>query len=561
MLPVNNEASVANPDLREYLRVLYRRRTVIVLTTLVVLAGALAAAFLQTPVYQAAAEVLLQERATESLFDPNTGQARDPARAVETQLQVLKSKPVEAAVRSELGSAPKVLARAVGETDVIEVKAEDGEPRQAARIANAYAAAYIDFRRKQAVDDVLAAGQEVQNKVDDLQRRIDHLNEQVSRASPAQRQEVEGSVAAQRQALVAQQTLFRQKLDQLQVDAALKTGGAQLVTPAAVPTSPTRPRPARSAVIGLVVGAIFGVGLAFLRDFLDDSIKSKEDVERVARGVPTLALIPAVASWKNRNQPVLVSLTDPKSSAAEAYRTLRTSIQFMGLDRPMRTVQVTSPSASEGKSTTLGNLGVALAEAGQRVIIVCCDLRRPRIHEFFGLSNSVGFTSVLLRDVPLSSALQHVEGVDRLQLLASGPVPPNPSELLSGRRTVEALTAVQADADVVLIDCPPVLPVTDAAVLSGRVDATLLVATAGSTTRKELQRAHELLTQVEAPIIGTVLNGVSGENGYGYSYSYTYSEADPEKKKQRTQLFAASNGGRGPEEPVRSEQKLGRAPW
>ena len=132
---------------------------------------------------------------------------------------------------------------------------------------------------------------------------------------------------------------------------------------------------------------------------------------------------------------MLVSLTDPKSPAAEAYRSLRTSIHFLGLDRPIRTLQVTSASAGEGKTTTLANLGVALAQSGQRVVIVSCDLRRPRLHEFFGLSNTFGFTSVLLGDVPLSRAIQPVEEEDRLMLLASGPTPPNPSELLGGRRT------------------------------------------------------------------------------------------------------------------------------
>jgi capsular exopolysaccharide synthesis family protein len=202
----------------------------------------------------------------------------------------------------------------------------------------------------------------------------------------------------------------------------------------------------------------------------------------------------------------------------------------MGLDRPMRTIQITSSNASEGKTTTLTNLGVVLARAGQRVILVCCDLRRPRLNTFFGLPNTVGFTSVLLGDTPLSAAMQQVPGEQRLLLLSSGPLPPNPSELLSSKRTTELLAALQANCDVVLIDSPPVLPVTDAAVLAGRVDATLLVATARTTTLRELTRAAEILRQVDAPLIGTVLNGITDEEGYGYSYSYEYyrrNEPDP----------------------------------
>jgi len=479
---------------------------------------------LQTPVYQGTAEVVLQTRTTESLFDPNTGEARDPARAVQTQIRVLESAPVMAAARRKIGSLPKVSASPVGQTDVIQVHVESTDARRAASAANAYADSYIEFRRKQAVEEVLAAGNEVQAKVDDLQNQIQLLDQQLSGRPPLQQDQTEKAIAPVRQALVSQQSLFKQKLDQLQVDAALKTGGAQLVTPASVPTAPIKPRPARSAALALVIGLALGTGLAFFRDYLDDSIKTKEDVERAAGSRAVLGMIPAVGAWKDRKHALVASLVEPKSPVAEAYRTLRTSIQFMSLDRPMRTLQVTSAAASEGKSTTIANLGVALAQAGQRVVIVCCDLRRPRVHEFFALPNTIGFTSVLLGDVELASALQAVPGFERLQLLASGPVPPNPSELLAGRRAVEVLTAVQAEADVVLIDCPPVLPVTDAAVLSSRVDATLVVATAGTTTRKELQRTHELLDQVGAPVIGSVLNGVDPEGSYGYRYRYAYSE-------------------------------------
>jgi non-specific protein-tyrosine kinase len=161
------------------------------------------------------------------------------------------------------------------------------------------------------------------------------------------------------------------------------------------------------------------------------------------------------------------------------------------------------------------------------VVIICSDLRRPRIHEFFGLSNEVGLTSVLLGEASISTALQPVEGVDRLSVLASGPLPPNPSELLQTRRNAEVLAGLQADGHFLLIDSPPVLPVTDALVLSKRVDATLLVCASGSTGRKELSRAVEVLRQVDAPLIGAVLNGVTHESSYGYSYQYTSYEGTP----------------------------------
>lgn len=520
---VIHEEVTSELELRDYLRVLRRRRTVIALATLVVVTTALLGSFLQTPVYQGTAQILLQPRSTESPFDEQTGQRSDPERAVQTEIEVLKSEPVRAEVNRKLGAAPMVSAAPVGETDVIEVKAQNTDPKQAAEIANAYANSYIGFRRKQAVDDVLAASTEIQRKVTDLQGQIDAI-----RVPAPSVQNPNPTPPPERQALIEQQVLFKQRLSQLQVDAALKTGGAQLVTSASAPTSPIKPTPIRSGVVALAVGLIFGVGLAFLFEYLDDSIKGKDDLERATPGLPAVGLIPTVPGWKERKRPVLVSMSDPKSAVAEAYRSLRTSIQFMGLDRPLRAIQVTSASAGEGKTTTIANLAVALAQAGQKVVIVSCDLRRPRVHEFFGLTNAVGFTSVLLGDVPVSSALQSVNGVDGLKIVASGPIPPNPSELLAGRRAVEALAALQAEADVLLIDSPPILPVTDGAVLANRVDGTLLVANAGVTTRRDLHRAHEVLRQVDARLLGTVLNGATGGGAYGYTYGYQYAYAEPE---------------------------------
>jgi succinoglycan biosynthesis transport protein ExoP len=492
--------------LRDYVHILRRRKGMIAFVVVVLTVPTLVISLLQTPRYAGTAQILLLPRSSETLFDPNGGARTDPNREVQNEIRIITSQPVRAIVRSELGSAPKVSATPDGPTDLIRVTARDVNPQRAAALANSYATAYIEYRRKQAVDDVLAASQQVQSKISDLQKQIDVA-----------------ASGAPRDSLVQAQALFKQKLDQLQVDGALKRGGAQLVTPAAVPTNPVSPRPMRAAAIALVLGLMLGVGLAFVREFLDDSVKSKDEFERVAPGVPVLGLIPVVSAWRGKETPYLVSLDDPNSPAAEAYRTLRTSIQFIGLDQPMRTLQITSANAQEGKTTTLANLAVALARSGSTVAIVCCDLRRPRVHEFFGLTNEVGFTSVLLGKVGLAGAIQEVPDQQRLSLLASGPLPPNPSELLSSRRTVEVLGSLQAEYDIVLIDAPPVLPVTDALVLSGRVDATLIVAVAGATTRKEVGRAVELLRQVDAPLVGAVLNGVDTEGSYGYAYaSYTY---------------------------------------
>jgi capsular exopolysaccharide synthesis family protein len=219
-------------------------------------------------------------------------------------------------------------------------------------------------------------------------------------------------------------------------------------------------------------------------------------------------------------------------------------VKFLGLDRPARVIQVTSTSQGEGKTTTIANLAITLAQAGDNVAVVCCDLRRPRVHEFLQCDNAIGLTSVLLGEATTSEALQPVAGTDRLHLLASGPQPPNPSELLSWPRTEEVIRGLLADHDYVLIDSPPTLPVTDALVISRVADATLVVASIGQTKRRQAHRAIELLTQVGAPVVGTVLNGVEAGDTYTYGgyayYGHNKQKDEPAPKKGRRQSKAAA---------------------
>jgi polysaccharide biosynthesis transport protein len=522
-------------ELRDYLSVLRRRKGVIALTTLAVVGAAVVISFLQTPVYEAKTAVLVRPRTSEQILTPNadrTQAAADAQRAIDTEIEVLQSRTVEDAVRQKLHRVPHISVTTAGQTDVIRVSARDTNRGRVARDADTYARTYLDVRRKQAVDDFLGAGQEVQNKISDLQRQIDALP--TALASSA-------NVNAQRQSLEQQQAYYRQQLDQLQVAAQIsQSGGGQIVSRATAPGSPVEPNTIRNGMIALALGLVLGVALAFLREYLDDSIRTKEDLERATGGLPVVGLIPAVASWKNHKNPYLVTVAMPASPVAEAYRTLRTSVQFLGLDRPLQSLVVTSPTKAEGKTTTLANLAVSLAQAGQRVILLDCDLRRPRIHEFFGLSNEVGFTSVLLGTDPLAQTLQPVDGYPLLAVLASGPPPPDPSELLSSQRTKEVVEALRSRCDLLLLDSPPVLPVTDPLVLSGLVDAALLVVSTDQTNKRALHRAVELLTQVNAPLMGTVLNEVGPERAYAYGYAgYAYYQ-----RRAPTDAEPVPNGGR-----------------
>lgn len=218
----------------------------------------------------------------------------------------------------------------------------------------------------------------------------------------------------------------------------------------------------------------------------------------------------------------LVAYTEPKSAAAEAYRTLRTNIQFASPDKPVHTLLATSTSPDDGKSTTIANLAITFAEAGSPTILIDADLRRPHIHSIFGLSNDAGLTTLIAemaRNTGSSMAVLPLQAgpVANLQVLTSGPIPPNPAEILASKRLADILEMLKARADYILIDTPPIVAVTDAAILSSRVDGVLLVVNAGKTRRDLAVKARDMLQQVNANVLGVVLNNAKiDKSAYAY---------------------------------------------
>ncbi|MCP4542127.1 MAG: CpsD/CapB family tyrosine-protein kinase [Chloroflexi bacterium] len=205
-------------------------------------------------------------------------------------------------------------------------------------------------------------------------------------------------------------------------------------------------------------------------------------------------------------QPNLITLTDPRNPAAEAYRTLRTNLTFTALDKPIETLIVTSAAPDENKSTVLANLAITMAQGERRTILVDADLRRPSLHEIFDVRNNWGLTTMVIEETTLDDPPLIDVGVDNLWLVPSGPIPPNPADILGSRKMEHVISALKARADVILFDAPPVVSVTDATVLGTKVDGVLLVVCAGRTRREHAQRAKELLERVHVRIVGAVLN-------------------------------------------------------
>jgi polysaccharide biosynthesis transport protein len=499
------------PSFRAYLQILRRRKWWVGLAAALGLAASLAFSLTAQKEYSATAQLLVQPSVDASAVGVTQPQPVTQT-DVETELQLVTSAPVQQAVRAELNGAPAVSAAEVGQTNVMAITATSAVPSQAALIANAYATAFVQYQQSVAQRNLANAEAQLRSQISSLTQQLKPFRG--------------NTTSPEASALLNQQAVLKEQLAQMQVSGAVDTGDVVLVTPAQTPTSPSSPKPTQDALLGLAAGLALGLGAAFLRDSLDDKLSSKEAAEH-AGGAPVLAMTPVVTSW--RQQPLVVTVADPTSPAAESYRSLRTSLQFVRQEGQIRSIVVTSPGAAEGKTATLANLGVVFAQAGERVVLVSCDLRRPRIGAFFDLDEQDGLTSVLLGERTLEQVLVPVAGHDRLTLLPAGPVPPNPAELLNGAWARDIFVSLSDRFDLVLIDSPPVLPVTDAAILSRYADATLMLAAAGQTRRGDLHRAVEKLDQVGTRILGLVLNKVSRQTGrsYGYSYGYGYKPYQP----------------------------------
>jgi capsular exopolysaccharide synthesis family protein len=300
---------------------------------------------------------------------------------------------------------------------------------------------------------------------------------------------------------------------------------ARIVEPAVTPTFPTIPSMPLNMTVGALVGLVTGYLLALLRDALDTTVKSIDRLTELIE-VPSLGVVsrdPGMSDYP------LAVLADPLSPRAEEFRKVRTNLQFVDVDQPPRTIIITSALSGEGKTSTLCNLAITLARAGRRAVVVETDLRRPRVADYLGFEGGVGVTSVLAGRVGLTEAIQPW-GDATFDVLASGPIPPNPSELLASRQMVSLLAELRDSYDIVLLDTPPVLPVTDAAVLGAACDGALVVVRYGRTTTHQVNAAASALRSASVRMLGTVLTMVpkSSQDTYGHYYAPESNDGAPD---------------------------------
>lgn len=507
-----------------FLRVVRENKWIVVATVVIVVGLATAYSLWRTPLYQAKTEVLRQTAALDqTLFGTSVFQFQDATRQLQTGASLVKLGAVGQMVQEDLNSERSVtsllgMIRTVTQqdTDIITIYAEGPDPQEAAAVANSFARQFIRYRQE-ANKSILAAADE-------------KVMAELAAMTPEELQSERG-------------VTLTQKHEEMGILQAMQTGGFELVQEAAAPESPFSPKPLRNAGFALVGGLILGILLAFMLDYVDRRIKTEETMEREF-GLPVLASIPRVGRrWPSRDQdrsPKVIGFAESDSLFLEAFRTLRSNLKFFQLSQDTQVLLVTSGLAREGKTVTAVNLALSLAFSGARVILLEADLRRPMLDKYLQLDTRVGVSSVLsgrysfvealqvvqvpnfVPDVGLNGTSSTKESVMQKALfcMTSGPVPPNPAELLSSPRMGELIDAAAGHSEYVVIDTPPILLVSDALNLADHATGVLVAAKMKSTTIDEARDVRTVLQRSGCRILGLVVNGVGKKRRRYYRSHY-----------------------------------------
>jgi len=343
--------------------------------------------------------------------------------------------------------------------------------------------------------------------------------------------------------------MLREKYEENKIAEAGQIGSVRIVDNARPPKYPIRPKKKLNLILGAMIGLGLGLGISFIREYLDTSLKSIEDVERL--GFTVLGSIPFIEPEKvnkhlhSKDREILkiasrlITHFAPKSPISEAYRSLRTNILYAKVDQPIKTVLVTSSGPGEGKSTSAANLAITFSQMGAKTLLIDTDLRRPVLHAIFSLPQTEGLTNYLIGNTHLEDAIKKSR-IDNLSILTSGTLPPNPSELLASMKMDGFIDQVSSQYDMVLFDSPPIIPVTDAAVLAPKLDGTVLVVKSGETERDALLRSRVLFDNVNANVFGVLINGVniSHMQGSYYYYYYEYGDNKEGGKRKKHRAFS-----------------------
>jgi non-specific protein-tyrosine kinase len=512
----------------------------VVVSVLLAAAAAFAVSSVLPKSYEADARLIVGQSL--SSVSPDYNQLLVSQQLSATYATVATTRPILQAVIGQLGLGvtPDELLKRVrvdaplGST-LLTITVQDADPARAAAIANALAqqliadSPAIQGRQAAFQASIDADVKATQDQMAAMQAQADSLTGLATRTAVQ-----DADLATLEGRLVSLRATYATLLS---FASSNSSNVLTVVEPAVAQPQPVSPRPLLNTLLGAILGLLISAAIAFTLEYLDDAIKDTDEVQEVA-GLSTLGTITRMRGDRGRSEIYrLSSLLYPRSGAAEAYRTLRTNIEFASVDAPIRTLLVTSSIPGEGKTTTASNLAVVFAQAGRRVLLVDADLRKPGIHLLFDLPNARGLTTLLRSDQGNLESIVQATEQENLRILTTGPLPPNPAELLGSQRMRTILDRLKGDGDLVIFDSPPLQAVTDSAILSSFVDGTLLVIDAGHSRRGTVHQGRDALAKAGATVLGAVLNRIPARarsNYAGYYGGYHESDEALEKRTRRT---------------------------
>jgi capsular exopolysaccharide synthesis family protein len=498
------------------------------------------------PMYRAEARLLIEAASVGGTASEYT-QLLGAERLVATYVQLMQTQSIrqDAAERLNVSDLEATIRIAgVTGTQLIVITAESVDRQRAADVANAIGEVFIAYDNERQNDRYASSVANYEERLQTLTRQLEEIEtsiQMIGEPETAAMQVQLSQLETQKRQLENNYAQTFNNLENVRVEMARQSNRLTLVESARPPRNPFRPQVRNNTLLAAVVGVMLGLGIAFAIEYLDDTIKTPDQVTDDT-GLSTLAAIADIKASTQAER--LVAHYAPRAPVSEAYRVMRTNLNFSAIDHGLRAMLVTSASPSEGKSTTAANLAVVMAQAGKRVILVDSDLRRPSQHKVFEMANNQGLTTALLdSEQPVSDYLQNTI-VPGLRLLTSGPLPPNPAELLNSHRMRAVIDALKQESDIVIFDMPPTLSVADAAILAPQVDGCALVLEVGKTRRDAFLQAVELLNKSGAQIYGVVMNRLRrGRLGYyDHYYYYRYDEYSDHKPTQRTRLLGWLTG-------------------
>ncbi len=510
-------------ELRQYAAIIWRWLWLILLSTALAAGTAYMVSLHTIPVYQASTTLLVNE--AKDVVNDYTA-ILTSERLARTYAELLRKRPVLEEAINRLGTnltveelAKMIKVQSVRDTQLIVLTVEDISPIRAASIANEIPRVFAEQNEEMQTRRFAASKANLAQQLENIQADIARTQQAITNLQGSANSD-QTELDRLRRDLTELQNSYAMLLksyEDVRLTEAKQLDTLIVVEPAQPPTRPVRPRTLLNTLLAAIVGAMLALGAAFLVEYLDDTVKTPEDVTRISN----TATLGAVAWMRGHSdEDRYLFQMGARSSVAEAYRALRTSISFAGVDRPIRTLLVTSPSPKEGKSTTAVNLSYVLAQAGMKVLLVDGDLRRPSLHKAFNLPNNAGLTTLLLSPTASLDEIAWSTSVENLWVVTSGLIPPNPSELLGSQRMRDLVTHLGERMDIVIFDTPPVLAVTDPVALAPHTDGVLLVLEAGGTREPALRQTIEELSKVGARLLGVVLNKLQVSKAHGYYYYY-----------------------------------------